>query len=170
MQPEIQPECDDFPLGPRAHHTIEKARFVVLHRFQCPGTNCLAGEEVTAVWFVHDDVSFQIRLSLALRLLFDHLGRYRWLAQSAAQIESSMRADPFYTRHAANARSEARQTRRIARSAVKTYIRRIRDALQSAFTQAGTMLKPEQVLVSEPMAGNEVGYRLRAVVRWIHHQ
>ena len=140
--------------------------FVILHRLWQSGTICLAGEEVVGVWLEPDGP--QLRLSLALRLVFDHLGKYHWIAQSAAQIEAAMRADPFYARHAANSRTSRKLTRRMTRSGIKVYIARLRDGLQLAFDEAGVGLKADDVLVSERTFGNEVGYKLHAKVRWVH--
>ena len=47
--------------------------------------------------------------------------------------------------------------------------KRIRAALQLAFREAGLELDPQRVLVSERTVGNEVGYRLRATVEWVHN-
>ena len=143
-------------------------RFVVVHRFWVEGTDCRAGEEIVGVWVEVDGQKIQLRLSLALRLLFDFLGRHRWLAQSARQIETAMHSDPFYVRHAANSYASRNLTRRMSRSGIKTYIARLREAIQWALDEAGIDLKASEVLVSERTAGNEVGYKLRRTVRWVH--
>lgn len=150
------------------HEAAGAANFVIVHRFWEPGTDCLPGEEVLGVWFEPDGAELQLPLPLALRLLFDHFGRHRWLAQSAQQIEAAMRCDPFYLRHAAKSRASKKLTRRMSRSAIKVYVARVREALQSVFDEAGVDLKANEVLVSERTVSSEVGYRLRANVRWVH--
>jgi hypothetical protein len=142
--------------------------FIILHRLWERGSNCLPGEEIAGIWLVYRGREFQLRLSLALRLLFDHLARRRWLAQSASQIESAMKADAFYARHGTNVRTSTRQTRRITRSAIKTYIQRIRKALRSAFEEAGVQVDSANVLASRPTEGNEIAYQLRATIAWVH--
>lgn len=148
--------------------TTGVANFVIVHRFWKSETDCLAGEEVVGIWLEIADREVQLPLPLALRLLFDHLARHRWLAESSAQIEASMRSDPFYLRHAANSHSSRKLTRRMSRSGIKVYITRIRQALQLAFDEAEIPLKPTDVLVSEQTVATEVRYRLRAKVRFVH--
>jgi hypothetical protein len=140
--------------------------FVIVHRFWEEGSVCLPGEEIFGVWFEPDGP--QLRLTLTLLLVFDDFVKHHWVAQSAAQIEASMRNDPFYVRHAANSRTSTKLTRRISRSGIKTYVARIREAMQLAFDEAGVDLNAAEVLVSEPTVGNEVRYRLRAKVRVVH--
>jgi hypothetical protein len=141
-------------------------RFRVIHRFRIVGTQCQAGEEVFAVFLVYRGEEVIVLLPLALRLLFDYLGRYCHVGQSASQIAAGMRASSFYRNHAKNSGELSR--RKISRSAVKEYILRIRRALEVALKQASIPLDPNQILVSEQTEGNEVLYRLRATVQCRH--
>jgi hypothetical protein len=150
------------------HHAAWSPGFVIVHRFWEHGSDCLAGEEIVGVWLDVDGQEVQLRLPLALRLLFDHLGKHRWVAQSATQIEAAMRDDIFYVRHATNSRTSRKLTRRMSRSGIKVYVARIRQALQFAFDEGRVDLKATEVLVSERTVSNEVGYRLRGSVRWVH--
>jgi len=128
----------------------------------------MEAEEILGVWLESSEI--QLRLPLTLRLVLDYLAKHRWVAQSAAQIEAGMRTDPFYLRHGKRSRSSKKMTRRISRSGIKTYVARIRAALQLAFDEAGIDLKVEDILISERTVSNEVGYRLRARVRFVHLQ
>ena len=143
-------------------------RFRIVHRLREPGADCLPGEEISFILLIHRGREYLLPLSLALRILFDYLARHRRLPQNAVQIVSGMRVDAFYTRHGANAQAGVRQTRRFGRSAVKEYIARLRRALEVTFREAGARPDPFAVLVSEPTEGNEVRYRLRATVEWVH--
>ena len=149
------------------HDAASPISFVIVHRHRQRGGACLPGEEVIGVWLEQPGEP-QLRLSLSLLLLFDHLGKHRWISQTAAQIEATMRSDSFYLRHAANIRGTKKLVRRISRSAVKIYIARIRIAMQLAFAEAGVALNPAEILVSHSTVSNAVGYRLHARVRWIH--
>jgi len=142
--------------------------FKIVHRFREYGTDCRPGEEVAWTILVFRSREYLLRLPLSLLLVFDYLGRNRWLPQSATQIVAGMRTDPFYARHGANVRTDGRQTRKISRSAVKEYVKRIRRALQVGFHEAGLKLDPYAVLVSEPTESNEIRYRLKATIEWIH--
>jgi hypothetical protein len=76
------------------------------------------------------------------------------------------RLKDFYRDHALN--SGAPEVRKICRTAVKEYVRRIREALSVAFQKAALPLDPKHVLVSEATDGNEVHYHLEASIEWIH--
>jgi len=122
--------------------------FRIYHRFRKPGTNCAPGEEILAVCFVHRGQEYHLRLSLALRILFDYLARHSRFPQSASQIEAGVRADRFSARHAAAAMGASAFTRRISRSCVKVYIERLRSALESAFHEADLLMDTRGVLLS----------------------
>lgn len=140
----------------------------VVHRFRSPNVeNCQPGEEIFAVILICRGKEYPLRLSLALRLLVDYLGRHR-LPQSAAQIELGVRANEFYRRHAANGNRGRALTRTIARSYVKEYIRRLHRALQLAFNEVHLNLDPRKVLEEVKTVGNEIGYALRARCEWVH--
>jgi hypothetical protein len=144
------------------------AHFRIVHRFRIPGTECLPGEEVAAIYVVHRGREYLIPLSVTLRLMFDCLARHSRAPQSASQIEASFRADPFYARHGMHVANSAALRRRIARSAIKVYVQRIREALTRAFREANLKLDPRDVLLSQETVMNEVGYRLRGTFQWMH--
>jgi hypothetical protein len=142
--------------------------FRIVHRFRVPGSECLSGEETFAAFFLNRGCEYQLRLSLAQRLLFDYLARHSRLAQSAHQIEFGIRADDFCKRHAKNADGHTVLTRRIPRSAVRVHVRRIHHALSLAFQEAGMSIDPCKVLIVQNTAGNEVLYRLKGTCSWTH--
>jgi hypothetical protein len=142
--------------------------FKIVHRFHEPETRCLPGEQVGWVLLMHHSREHHLRLPISLLLLFDYLAKNRHRPQSATQIVAGMRANSFYTRHGSNVSIGTRQTRRISRTSVREYVKRIRRALQLCFTEAGLHLDPYAVLVSERTESNEIHYRLRATVEWIH--
>jgi hypothetical protein len=142
--------------------------FRVVHRFRMPGTECAPGEEIVAVSLIHHGREYHLRLSLALRILFDYLAHHSRLPQSARQIELGIRADEFYKRHAVNATGRTVLARRIPRSAVKVYVKRLHRAFSLAFKEAGMRIDPGSVLISHKTVGNEVGYQLKASCDWVH--
>ena len=143
-------------------------QFFIFHRLWQPETLCKAGEEVAAISLLHRGRRIPLRLSLALRMLFDYLARRRHLAQSASQIAVGITADPFCQLHGANSGAKADLTKRVSRTAVKQQIMRLRIGLSGAFREGGLMLDPTRVIVSETTLTNEVRYRLRAAVSWQH--
>jgi hypothetical protein len=138
----------------------------IIHRFRSGTIGCQDGEEVFSVLLAHRGRRFVISLPLSLRLVLDYLARHRRTPQSATQVASGMRASSFYRFHGQN--SGLRSTRKISRTAVKEYVKRLRRALGAAFLDAGITLEPSIVLVSRGSHGKEVLYWLRAVVEWLH--
>jgi hypothetical protein len=51
---------------------------------------------------------------------------------------------------------------------IKEYVKRLRGSLAVACGEAGLKLDPDEILVSESTESNEVNYRLRISVEWIH--
>jgi hypothetical protein len=140
----------------------------IVHRFRQYGVLCAPGEEVAVAYLVHRGQTHPLRLSLALRMLIDYLAKHSHFPQSASQIEAGMRADPFYAKHGTNAILHNGLKRRITRSAIKEYIKRLRLALELTCKEAGLNIDPRQVIVSEATVTNEVGYRLKSSVEWFH--
>jgi hypothetical protein len=142
--------------------------FRIVHRFRMPGSDCLPGEEIIACFLIHRGCEYLLPLSLALRIVFDYLAQHSRFAQSARQIELGIRSADFYKYHARNANGHVTFTRRIPRSAIKEYIKRLRQALSLVFQAAGLGIDPASVLIAQNTVGNEVGYRLKASVVWSH--
>lgn len=140
----------------------------ILHRFRQPGAHCSPGESIAAAWLIYRSREYPIRLSTAMLQLLDYLGRHRRLGQTASQIAIGMRRDPFYAVYDGKTGAVRGRTRRIARSSIKEYVKRIRRALGSAFVDAGLSLDPYRVLVADATTGNEVTYRLRGSVEVAH--
>jgi hypothetical protein len=143
-------------------------RFVILHRFWQPETNCVAGEVIAEVLLIQHGKRVSVPLSTRLLLVFDYLARHQRLPQSASQIAAGMRLDPFCLKHGTNAAANRSLSKRVSRTAVKQQIVRLRAALTSAFAEAGLSLDPGRVVVSEETAVNEVRYFLKAAVEWEH--
>ena len=140
----------------------------IVHRFVAAGYKCAPGEEVFAVCLVHRGREYNLRLSLALRILFDYLARHSHIPQSAAQIEAGIRADRFYSEHAKNTGGKVKLTKGISRSYVRVYVERLREALGDVLERTHSIDDPRRILVSESTVMNEVGYRLRARTEWFH--
>jgi hypothetical protein len=138
----------------------------IVHRFHEAGTYCRVGEEVWAVNLVHRGHEIPLRLSLALRLLVNYLAETRHVPQSAAQIAAGINRASFYTSHGKNSGVVSR--RKISRSAVKEYVKRIRKAFNFGFREIALNLNSKSVLVSRITMGNETHYQLRAAIEWVH--
>lgn len=158
----------DLVLAEQRELAVGGPHLTIWHRFQVPGMACAPGEEIWMISLDGPRRHVPLKLSLAVRILTDYLARHRHIPQSASQIEAGIRSDPFYTKHGSTVRASTRQTRMICRSLLKVYVPRFRNALENASIDAGLVLDPDLVLISEPTDGNEVLYRLKARVDWHH--
>jgi hypothetical protein len=158
----------DLVLAEAAELASVGPHFKIVHRTRELNSECSPGEEVAWALLVYRGREYLLNLSLSILLTFDYLARNRWLPQSARQIVAGMRVDPFYARHGADVRTDGKRTRKISRGAVKEYVKRIRRALEAAFGEAGLRLDPFSVLISETTEMNDIRYRLKASVEWVH--
>ncbi len=140
--------------------------FRIVHRFHKPGTDCQVGEEIWMICLMQMGRDIHMPLSLALRQVVNYLAETRHVPQSATQIAAGMRRSAFYAKHGMN--SGVPSKRKISRSAIKEYVKRIRRALALSFREAGLHLDPNRVLVSKTTMGNEIHYQLRARIEWVH--
>ena len=138
----------------------------ITHRFQAPGSTCLPGEEVWAVALLYRGHQARLPLTLALRLLCNYLAETRHVPQSAAQIVAGIHRNPFYSRHGANSGLLTRK--KISRSAIKEYVKRIRTALKIALHEVAVDMDPRRILLSRDTVGKEVQYQLRVNAQWVH--
>lgn len=158
----------DFLLAEQRELLGRGPSFKIVHRFRIPGSDCLPGEEIFAVFLVYRGREHHLRLPLALRIMFDYLARHPRVPQSAGQIELGIRADDFYRRHAANGSGRRAVTRNISRSYVRVYAKRLHQALALAFEEAQLQFGPRNVLLEMKTVGNELGYLLKAECAWGH--
>jgi hypothetical protein len=148
-------------------YTAPLCHLRILHRFAEEGTLfCSAGEEIWAVVLVSQETEIPLRIGLALRLLVDYLARTRHIPQSATQIAAGIRYSTFHLKH--GHRGGIAQRRKISRSFVREYVKRLRQALEIASLEAGVAMDPNRVLVSCPTVGAEILYQLKATVEWAH--
>ena len=143
-----------------------RLHFRIVHRFRPPGADCVPGEEVLAILFVHRGHEYQLRLSPAMLLVADYLLRHSRYAQTASQIATGIHEGSFYCEYGYTGRGQ--RTWRIPRSAIKEYIKRLHRALAWAFSEARIRVDPNDVLVTEESTSNHVLYRWRAVVEVVH--
>ena len=100
------------------------------------------------ILLVYRTQEYPLKLSRSGVAVFNCVAQNR-LPQNARQIADSIK-----------------RTRRIGVRSVKTYIQRIRRALQLTFAEARLNLDPSAVLSSDRTESNEVQYRLKAQIKW----
>ena len=160
----------DYLIADRRQRALGCRRIVVVHGHHQRETACLDGETVERVSFVFGSREFPLRLSPTGLLIVDCLSRHRWTPLSATQIERILSSDPFYLRHGANSVNSTKAAVRPRRSSIKVYIRRIRVQIGKVLQEAGTIVRPEAILVSDTTDSNVVVYRLDASVEFRHRQ
>jgi hypothetical protein len=79
-----------------------------------------------------------------------------------------MAEDSFIQGQGLHAKANVDLKTTISRAAVKQHIMRMRKRLGKLFHRLGMNLDPTRVLVSKETETNEVRYRLRAFVTWLH--
>jgi len=159
----------DLLIAEISHLRAAGPHFRIVHRFRMPGSEyCLPAEEIFGIFYVHRGCEYQLRLTLAQRIVFDYLARHSRIAQSTRQIELGIRTDAFCQNHAKNASGRVALTRRIPRSSIKEHIRRLHLALGLVFQEAGMSINPRNVLIVQKTVGNEALYRLKATCSWTH--
>jgi hypothetical protein len=167
----LAPVADDVRLLIAELNQLRSSRlpFNIVHRHRLPGTDCANGEEVWAILFTARGHEYQLRLSPALLLLGDYLLRNQRFAQTASQISGGIHASSFYSgKYAQNGEGRKQRMRRIPRTAIREYIRRLHKALALAFQEANLGIDPRDVLTVEESVGNQVLYQWKAVVEVIH--
>jgi hypothetical protein len=148
-------------------HVDSLCHLRILHRFSEEGTLfCSPGEEIWAVVLVTQDKEIPLKLGLALRLVADYLARTRHIPQSATQIAAGLRYSAFHLKH--GHRGGISQRRKISRSFVREYVKRLRQALEIAFLEAGVAIDARRILLSHATTGTEILYQLKAVIEWVH--
>jgi|HubBroStandDraft_5_1064220.scaffolds.fasta_scaffold23700_3 hypothetical protein len=143
-----------------------KLHFCIIHRFRMPGSDCMPGEEILAIFLLYRGREYQLRLSPALLIIADYLLRNGRYAQTATQISTGIHAGGFYAEHGKNGRRQRIQ--RIPRSAIRVYIKRLKLALEMAFGEANLCLDPKNVLLSEESVSNHVLYLWKAIPGVVH--
>lgn len=144
-------------------------QFVIIHRFREPGVlECTPGEETADILFRRHHSLTSLRLPTIGRLLFEYLARNRYSPQSAEQIALGIEKDSFIQEQGLHAKASVDLKTTISRVAVRQHIMRMRKRLGQLFRRLGINLDPTRVLVSVETETNEVRYRLRAFVTWLH--
>ena len=138
-----------------------RLHFRIVHRFRQPGVDCAPGEEVIAVFLVSRGREYQLLISPAQLLLADFLMRNSQCAQTASQIAAGIHDNSFYSEHGRNGGGQ--RVRRVLRTEVKEYVKRLHRALTLAFTDARLRIDPRDVLEVKESVSNHVLYRWRAV-------
>jgi protein-L-isoaspartate O-methyltransferase len=83
-------------------------------------------------------------------------------------MERILAGDSFYRRLGANGFERAEETPMFTRVSLRVYITRLREQIVKALRKGGSMVSPEDALISETSDSNVVVHRINLPVKIIH--
>jgi hypothetical protein len=158
----------EYLLARRRRRAQDRPRLTVVHGHHQPGTMCLPGESIESAHLSYPDQEVAVHLSLGGLMVCDCMVRHHHTLLSIARMERILADDPFYRRLGANGFHGAEEAPMFTRKALRVYIARLRDQIAKALRKGGSMLSPDDALVSEPTDSNVVVHRITLPVAVMH--
>jgi len=158
----------DLLLQERAELAAQGPHLTITHRFWVPGTLCMDGEEAFSVSALSYLGEMTLPLSTQLRVMTDYLARHQHVPLTVPQIAAGINSHPWFQRYGANVPGKSYRRRRISRAAAKQQVMRLRRALVAGLHKAGIALPSHAVIATVATDTNELGYFLKAVIKWRH--
>ena len=155
-----------YCMAERRQLTAEGAHLIVTHGYR-RGWACLPGETIEQVCLGIRWSEIPIHLSPAGLVIVDCLVRYRRTPMSAARLALAL-TSPFYTGQGRNAPPGYWTVVVPSRASIKVHIQRIREQMSRAFVDAGLIVNPHKILVSNATDSNIILYQLRATAEVRH--
>jgi protein-L-isoaspartate O-methyltransferase len=94
--------------------------------------------------------------------------RHHQMLLSVARMERILARDPFYQRLGTNGFERVEETPKFTRVALRVYIARLRQQISKALSKGGSMVLPEDALISETTDSNVVVHRINLPVEIVH--
>ncbi len=158
----------EYLLARRRRRAQERPRLTVVHSHHQPGTICLPGESIESAHLSYPEWEIPIHLSPPGLVVCDCMARHHHTPLSVARMERILAGDPFYRRLGANGFERAEETPIFTRAALRVYIARLREQIAKALRKGGSMVPPDDALVSEPTDSNVVVHRINLPVAVVH--
>ena len=158
----------EYLVARRRRRAQERPRLVVMHGYHQPGTICVPGETIERCHLRFPEREIPIPLSLAGLMLCDCMARHHHTPLSIARLERILSNDLFYRRLGANALGRIEERPLFTRVSLRVYIPRLRDQIAKALRKGGSMLSPEEALMSETTDSNLVVHRINLPVEIVH--
>lgn len=152
----------------RIHREQERPRFVVVHGYHEPASICLPGETIDRCHLKFPEREILIQLALPGLMLSDCLARHHHTPLSIARMERILASDLFYRRLGANACARLEEPPMFTRVSLRVYIARLREQIAKALRKGGSLLLPEEALVSESTDSNVVVHRIALPIEIVH--
>lgn len=157
----------DYLIAKR-HSTFVPPRLAIVHGYRKPGTICLPGETLDRCMLRLPEWELPIPLSLPGLMICDCMVRHHRTPLTIARMERILTNDPFYRRLGANAFERIEKMPMFTRVAIRVYITRLRQQIAKALRKGGSMLSPDEVVISEPTDSNVVVHRISLPVEIVH--
>ncbi len=158
----------EYLLARRRRRAQERPRLTVVHGQHQMGTICLPGESIEGAHLSYPEREIPLHLSVPGLIVCDCMVRHRHMPLSVARMERILASDPFYRRLGANGFDRAEETPRFTRMALRVYVARLRAQIAKALKKGGSMISPEDALISEATDSNVVVHRINLPVEVAH--
>jgi hypothetical protein len=158
----------EYLLARRRRRAQERPRLTVVHGYHQPGTICVPGESIESAHLSYSEREVPVHLSLPGLVLCDCMVRHHHTPLSVARMERILAGDPFYRRLGANGFERAEETPMFTRASLRVYIPRFREQIAKALRKGGSMVLPEDALISETTDSNVVVHRINLPVEIVH--
>jgi len=158
----------EYLLARRRYLAQERPRLEVVHGYHQPGTICLPGETIEQCLLRFQDREVPIHLSEPATMVCDCIARHHHSPLSIARMERILVNDPFYRRLGAHGFERIDEMPTFTRASLRVYIARLREQIAKALRKGGSMLPPEEALVSEPTDSNQILHRIALPVAVVH--
>lgn len=152
----------------RSHWARERPRLVVVHGYHLPRTDCLAGESLEGAQLSFPDKVIPVHLSLPGIMVCDCMVRHHHTPLSIARIERILKNSPFYRRLGSNSFERIGHMPIFTPVALRVYVTRLREQIGKALRKGGSMLSPDEALVSESTDSNIVLHSIALPVKVVH--
>jgi hypothetical protein len=159
----------EYLLARRQRRAQERPRLEVVHGHHQPGTICIPGETIDRCYLKFPDREIPIFLSLPGLILCDCMVRRHHTPLSIARMERILRNDPFYKLLGANSFERIDEIPIFTRVSLRVYVARLREQIGKGLRKGGSMLSPEDALVSEPTDTNVMLHHIGLPVAVVHH-
>jgi len=152
----------------RRYLAQERPRLEVVHGYRQPSTICLPGETIEKCLLRFPQGEVPIHLSDPGRMLCDCLAHHNHTPLSIARMESILNNAPFYRQMGANGFERMDEMPTFTRASLRVYVPRLREQIGKALRKGGSMLLPEEALVSTPTDSNQVLHHIALPVAVVH--
>jgi hypothetical protein len=158
----------EYMLARKRHREQERPYLEIMHSHHQPGTVCVPGETIDYCHLRFPQQQIPVPLSLPGLMLCDCMVRHHHIPLSIARLKRILTNEPFYRRLGTNSFERIEEMPTFTSASLRVYITRLREQITKALRKGGSMVSPEDALVSEPTDSNVLVHRVNLPVAVIH--